>query len=199
MHEDLLSRHSEFFKAALTRGKWKEQQDRLVSLPEHNVEAFNIFQHFLYTGSIFSAREGDVTKTDTLRDREYSRFERCWKLGEQLMSTTFKDAITDALIAKVVSEDSYPAELYDSVYSALSSTSAIRKLFVDIAVWGWSHETVCALRDAESKHVDFLCDVAIKLHWYKTWGSSEAPYLSEDTCIYHEHVAENKPCYKTMF
>lgn len=170
-------------------------------MPEHNLEAFDIFQHFIYTGSVFSAHRDDATE-DASWDDEYIRFERCWELGEKLMSTNFKDAIVDALIDKITSEEQYPTGLQGVVYRSLRKDSAIRKLFVDISIWGWDHDTMKALQREEDNNAEFLCDLAIKLHKLHTLGPDEggsAPYLEDNTCVYHEHVAEDKPCYKTMF
>ncbi len=47
VHEDLICRSSEFFKAAVSKG-WKEEQDREVYLPEQQPLAFQTYLQFIY-------------------------------------------------------------------------------------------------------------------------------------------------------
>jgi hypothetical protein len=47
VHQDLLTYHSEFFRAALT-GKFKEAEEKTVPLPEDSEVIFEFFVHWLY-------------------------------------------------------------------------------------------------------------------------------------------------------
>lgn len=77
----------------------------------------------------------------------------------------------------------------------------MRELVVDVAVWSWRHENLLK-REEGAFSKDFLHDVAITLHKLRRediGGWEDAPFSSGSTCIYHDHVAESEPCFKTMF
>lgn len=61
---DLVVQHSEFFKAALKKGR-KEAEERVVrfpDMPEDSADAFEDFHSFLYTGKIYSGHKGEINK-----------------------------------------------------------------------------------------------------------------------------------------
>lgn len=58
VHKDLIVKHSEYFVSAL-KGCWREGREHKVTLSEDNVEAFEIFAQFIYTGKIYIIKEGD--------------------------------------------------------------------------------------------------------------------------------------------
>ena len=185
---------------------WKEFQDRIVRLPEQNSESFETFIRFLYTGCIYSSKDGDRTESQgedfTSRDEEWVRLAKLWKLGQSIMSTSFKDAITDALISKLKDGADVPVGMYRGIYPASPQTAGVRKLLVDIAVWGWHPKVLQAQRQKASlkECADFFLDLAVALDKIKITGrQGEAPYLKqEDFCGYHDHEAEGKPCYRTI-
>lgn len=209
IHEDLIVEHSGFFKDAINQGDWQSGERPTIELDiaKTGLEAFEVFARFLYTGSIFTAKErdpDDAFEDGESGDEEYVLIFRCWLVGETLVSTTFKDAVTDALISKIVCSDWHPTGLDEHFYPASKDTSTIRKLLIDIARWYWKEED----------HVEFLKRKADRLDFYdalllayrdafaagKSGGPGKsAPFEEEDVCVYHEHVAEGTPCYKTMF
>ena len=102
IHKSVLVKHSDVFKAA-KNGSWAESESGKVTLPEHNVESFELFANFLYNGKVASAKHGDIesaTATVTC-DSEWATLGNAWCLEQQLLSTNFKDAISDALLAKI--------------------------------------------------------------------------------------------------
>lgn len=56
VHEDLLKRHSVFFKAALDK-QGERPEERRINLLEDDTDLFDMFVCVLYTGVIFSARD----------------------------------------------------------------------------------------------------------------------------------------------
>jgi len=44
-----------------------------------------------------------------------------------------------------------------------------------------------------------MVDLALALTKVKVNGREKIAPYETDTCTYHEHEAEGKPCYKTMF
>ena len=203
MHKDLLIKHSEFFRAALSE-PWKEAEERAVTLPCDEPEIFSIFCRFLYTGQIFSIKDGDYKMTpvpeapNRHRDAEWGRLPDAWILGEKLLSTSFKDATVDAIIAKVVDRNAWPTAMQEDIYPKSSGSSKIRKLLVDIAAWEWTEDSM-SRREQGQEWAQFYFDLSTTLIKINREGTKrEAPYKGEDTCIYHEH-GEEQPCYKTMF
>lgn len=200
IHEEAAKAHSDFLAAALHKG-WKEAEDKVIKLPEDNAGLFNIFVRFVHTGRVYCAEEGDVSeKNGVSRDQEWSRLTKSWLLGDKLGSTSFKDAIIDALIEKILTVRFTPTWLHATVYMYLgtASNSGLRRLGVDVAVWKWSHQDMCEA-ETGTWH-QFFKDVAIRFQ-----GLSEAdrkglpPFCGPASCKYHEHVAADKPCYKTLF
>ena len=211
LHADLLMRHSKFFKAMLKSDKWKEASEETVLLKDTCIEAFDLFRRFIYTGSIFSI--GDETDESADEDGdayvvglddESARLVDCWKLGEQLMSTSFKDATTDAIIAKTISSSTYSLELPNALYKASQKNSKIRRMLIDIVIWKWSESAMEEWEDQEDKSAEFFYDVAKELHmmWKVDVSKADAfpPLEDENTCSYHEHEEEEGvTCYKHMF
>ena len=177
-----------------------------MSLEEDNPESFEIFYNFLYTGQIFSAKEGDYRRSPDTSvsppihyDSEWSRLYESWSLGQKLLSTTFKDAITDALPLKMVDARNWPLRMHETIYPCSSSTFAIRRLLVDVAIWKWTPEHMECSGVKESS-AQFFFDVASAMKKLRVSGDKgDAPFQGQNICFYHEHEAQGMPCYKTMF
>lgn len=182
-HKDLLSKHLEFFRAALGK-EWKEGHDNKVHLEEENPEIFKIFQLFLYSGCIYSKKDGDLSDFDESghgRDGEWRRLSEAWIFGEVILSTSFKDAVVDAIITKIKLTNQDPTGLHTLIYPVSTSKSGIRTLLVDIAVYSWSDVAFQALKSRWPR--EFFFDVAIAFKKMKNKGwTGEAPYETENTC-----------------
>lgn len=200
VHENLLTRHSEFFAAALN-GEWIEsKKSGTLPLPEHGSESFGIFNTFLYSGRIYSAKEGDYTESEDggHTDQEWERLSDAWHLGQKLLATTLRDAVVDALAFKIASTSMYPVSLTWSVYEVSAASSAMRRLLVDIAVWLWD-DNYLEKEQLRSEPLEFVLDLAAAMSKIRAHGRQSVSPLSNPGCRYHDHVAEGKPCYKTMF
>lgn len=193
-HENLISQHSEFFANAL-RTEGQEAEDT-VRRPDDDPECFEIFARFVYTGRIFCCVDGDTG--DDIGDREWSRLAKCWILGDKLSSTTFKDAISDTICEKFRFTKCSPIDLHQPLYPSSASTAPIRRLLVDIAVWGWTAETYASRTMHESWN-QFFKDLALRLCTVSEQERKDIPPFVNQACKYHEHVAAETPCYRTMF
>lgn len=131
IHENLLVKHSDHFKAAAS-GSWSESESRRVEFEDWSPDVFAIFDHFLYSGKIFSARDNDYNK-DPYTDKEWGRLGSAWRLGDMLLSTSFKDAVVDAMVTKL--NYGIPRHLHLVFYTGGNSQSMARKLAVDVIVW----------------------------------------------------------------
>ncbi len=205
VHTDLLTKHSDFFKAALHE-TWKEGQTRQVELQETDPEHFAIFKNFLYSGRIYSSKEDDLAKDviDHLGrspDKEWNRLYHSWVLGEQLLSTPFKDAVTQAIFDKTAAGPIYPVLAHLTIYPHSMPACGVRRLLIDIAVWFWRSSSFqkCG---TSSVDCEFLRDICIAFGERASTGQAyDKPFLAQndDGCKYHEHVTEGKPCYLKTF
>jgi len=147
VHKELLVQHSDFFAAALG-GDWKERVDRSVKLPEDDPEQFDHFCCFLYTGQLFTRRSGDryVDGDGDDCDNEFERICHAWVFGNKLQSTTYKDAVADSLIMKVIDGKFHPVSMHEEIENHAARSAPFRTLLIDIAVHCWRNETFEELR-----------------------------------------------------
>lgn len=166
--------------------------------------AFEDFHSFLSAGKVTSGEEDKNAEFDGEKANEdWNRLIDSWILGNILLSGSFKDAVTDAMVHTVLN-DNIPFDIHGDLYKNSSESSPIRKLAVDITVHKWYAEEIADLDTKEEPevHANFLRDVAVAFHKVKQLSKAEQEVnpieSSEGGCHYHEHGAD-KPCYKTMF
>lgn len=201
VHKALLVRHSEYFAAALGKG-WKEGKGRYVTLDCGVTEQFKAFCNFLYTGKIYTMLDENMAgELSSGQSCEWKALCDLWIFGEERLSTSFKDAVVDAMIAKVISNEGVPNCYAPTIYQYSAETSSVRRLLVHIGVWDISAGNLASTeRPSHPAAVEYLYDLAVALDQLKDTGrKGRGPYATSDTCAYHEHVAEGKPCYTTMF
>ena len=172
--------------------------------------AFEDFHSFLSSGKVTSGEEDEDADFDEDAEydgmkgnEEWNRLIDSWVLGNVLLSGSFKDAVVDAMVHKVL-WNSVPFDIHMVLYPNSSDSSPIRKLVVDITVHKWYEEDIADVdTEVEPKvQAEFMRDVAVAFHKTKQLSKAEQPKnpieSSEGGCRYHEHGAD-KPCYKTMF
>lgn len=185
-------------------GPWRETQNNTVALTDDDPDVFYIFALFIHHGKIFSTRADDVEvyPDGSRRDREWARLARAWVLGDKLQATAFKDAVADAICDKMALDRKWPITLHQIIYAASTAMARrIRRLCVDIAVTKWDARTLqSTLRD--DAWAEFFEEVAMRLmvmRARKSEGLKESEIdFERPACLYHEHVAEGKACWKTM-
>jgi hypothetical protein len=202
VHKALLVHHSDYFAAALGQN-WQEGQDNVVTLDHDDGNVFKAFFDFLYKGKIYTqpGTEDDTIRVGEDHGREWKMLQDLWVFGESRMSTSFKDAAVDAMIAKVLTDGELAGERIVTIYYKSTTSSAIRRLLIDFEIWARGPgNLVCFTQPTHPSAVEVLHDIAVALDKIKISGrKGRALYESENTCAYHEHVAEKKACYKTMF
>ncbi|KAK5745691.1 hypothetical protein LTR17_001191 [Elasticomyces elasticus] len=197
VYEGLLCQHSDFFKAALTGGRWQESIQRKVSLPEDEPETFEDFQCFLLAGRTFFEDAAQRKVLDGIsRDDEYRAIANAWTLADKLQSCSYKDATTDTLALKVVANNRYPTGMQYMLAKGNSASAGFARFIVDTAVRTWSAEEFEKL-DVEARPIAIVQKLLKGLAEVEGRTMQENPWLKED-CHYHDH-GEEKPCYKTMF
>lgn len=160
--KELLLQHSDFAKAALSGG-WKESKEQVIRFKVESPTLVEIFATFVYTGKIYSAREGDTVETGTESDSEWQRLAECWILGDVLQSCSFRDAITDAIIDKRLAGAMSPAGLHHAVYKAATGENGFKRLVVDMAAFGWGKDLFEQQKAADTAEAQFFRDVCVRL------------------------------------
>lgn len=143
-------------------------------------------------------------------DKEWVRLAKAYALGSYLQAPDFKDAITDAIIAKVAKAGTTaPQMMHQIIYPNSSPGSAIRRLLVDVAIYRWPTEFLeTQQKQMEAGWLDFFCELAVAMHQARSAekGKDGAPAFESDTCAYHEHTGtasfgegKGAVCYKTKY
>jgi hypothetical protein len=203
IHADLASKHSSFFQTCLKTG-WKESAERIVRLPDLPADSAAVFEDFLsllYTGKVYSIVRGQERHADGAE--EWVRLGNAWILGEVLLSTSFKDAVVDAMMHKISSDDCMPTFEILPIYRHSPAGSPIRRLMVDIAANHWSEHSALSIETDDDPAIlaTFFQSVTIALMKRalqpKPAKKVKDPLGQLSQCLYHDHGVE--PCYKTMF
>jgi hypothetical protein len=174
-------------------------------LDDVDSEIFAIFNDFLHRGeNTVNYASLTAEESEQCDAQGWSRLVALWTLGERLLSTSFKDFITDLMIDKVNRdrwERPIPTDLHEKLYPKSSSISGVRKLLVDIACWEWESETfeACKVRKHSDASWEFMVAVAVA----PKERAEEAPWMRHPFeegpgCRYHEHIKGLKECYHYM-
>jgi len=124
LQKELLCHISPFFKAAC-EGKFHEAVHNQIVLPEEDVDSFELFVQWLYTGHF-------VKSQDTWT-------ERAWVLGDKLGISAFKDQAMTQLLDEYASSPFFPfnKNVVEYVYTHTTAASKLRILTVDAVVYGF--------------------------------------------------------------
>lgn len=189
VHRDLICASSPFFKAALGPG-WKESEERVVSLPEDDPSAFDLYVTWLYTQGITSNYSWDE---DPERGREYRLLAECFALAEKLLDSQFQKCLVDTVIATVKDRKPGgmcyypPSTVIRNVYERTCQSAPLRRLLVDM--WAWS-AGISWFPEGSDFPPEFLLDFARKVTEIRTKPSGMRPY-DENPGAYYAGPAEN--------
>lgn len=198
VYETQFRAQSPFFESALGR-EWKESEERLVRLPYHDPEAFELYLRWVYSHRVIL----QSTKWDeTEKAAACSLIARAYVLSDVLQDTDAKDALLDALVDYQEQADWTAYEEARYIYENTQSQSPIRRLLVAMVVTKDKLRPVkpplYAQQSRKFNSVEFLCDILQSLD-----GDHGGPNKSintgdsEDDCAYHEHG--NNTCYRTKY
>lgn len=191
LHENAIVSRSEFVRLAL-RHDWKEAQERCISMPEDDATAFEVYQTWLYTGTVFTNAVIDAQESDD----EYGVLVRAYLLGQKLMDNDFKDTIIDAIVNKLLTTGLFDIRQTGTVYDNTPKGAPLRRLWLDIYRYqgqaSWLHEE---LDDADISP-EFLFDFSrLNLSRSGAFGTPAAPAYMNNICQYHQH--NEGVCYST--
>lgn len=160
-----VTRHSEYFNEILSYG-FNEDEPQIIILPDVDPDIFQLFANFLRFGKVLSGRHDDLELWGSHRhyhiDYEWQRLAEAWLLGEKIRSTSFKDAVVDAIALKVDQCHSVPVDMYRLLYTSdIPRYCGIKRLLVDLAVWVWNEETLVSeeLEAGAERQYEFFEDL----------------------------------------
>lgn len=176
---------------------WKESRERSIELREDDPNTFEIYQHWLYCGTI-PTRDDGIGRTNA----EYLQLAKAYVLGDKLRDGNFKDVVIDAmqLRSRSIYADGkcyFPGECsIRCIYDNTLKSSEARHLLVDFYV---KHGDELWLKGDEQEKFprDFLMDLAVALYKSKDTHFTATATTAYNTCEYHQHGSG--PCYKDRF
>ncbi|GAB1731873.1 hypothetical protein NU195Hw_g5190t1 [Hortaea werneckii] len=187
VHENLIRRHSKFVEA-ISRNDWKEKESRVIEFPEHDEEYFRIFFDYIYSHNIFRSINNDCLSGKLMEDKEWDRLAHCWALGAYSQATNFQNAITDAIVEKVLSlQGQQPLQtMHKIIYPHSRAGSGVRKLPVDIAIHGWSTDFLKE-QSMGMEWAGFFFDLSVATYAYRGEDFDTPMYRMSRDCYYHSH------------
>ncbi|KAF1349741.1 hypothetical protein BDV97DRAFT_389858 [Delphinella strobiligena] len=192
IHQDILIRNSEFFKAAV-KEEWLSEKAgehfRVIEMPDDDPNIFSIYADWLYSGLICSATEHSGKGNDT----EFEDLTLAYILGEKLLDKSFKNAVIDAFIEKLISERVLDLELPKLIYDNTRPTSPFRRLLVDIYAHHADSSWMMRSSAKDHLHPSFLYDLSLAQLSNLTL-KTETPAYIQSKCIYHEHEGMLQKC-----
>ena len=183
VHQDLLSSVSPYFEAALTTG-FKEATARTVSLPEDDIESFERFVQWLYSG-VYAL---SVFKTREMADKRYLQLAELYILADKFQVPKLKNDIIDKVNT---THKAYlpPLSAISHVYKNTPTSSPLRKMLVATYVWSidltWYNE-----EEAEKELLmvpEFTRDLTVTLAGLFQDPDRPNP-LEGETNPYHETI-----------
>ena len=180
-------------------GKWTES-DGIVSIPEQPSDIFELYIQYLYTGTIYSAKEGDQVSDSDYRDwdLEWDRLLVLHLLADYLGDEGLVNATIDALISKARASKRYPVGYADLVYEHSAPGARIRKLIVDFHV----HLGLCEeLKSKDTGEInaplefyrDVVAEMAKPLAKSAEGLEVRTAWISRESCKrYHDHSSVGK-------
>ncbi|QDS75898.1 hypothetical protein FKW77_002513 [Venturia effusa] len=205
VYEDLFRAQSPFFEAALGRD-FIEAKDRVVKLPEHTPDAFDVYLRWANSYQIFvPGMEGRSCHSDDEKNTQheimiFSLFCRAYVLGDVLQDSDFKDALIDAFIEEVALREGWPTKEARYVYENTMRDAPMRHVLAAMAATGCLGEfdqeirgdDFCNESAREFGNIDFFCDV-LKIADQMLSKTTGTIAWHEETCRFHEH--KSGPCY----
>lgn len=189
VHEQLLIANSAFMAASMKAG-WKENNEKLIPLPEDQPDIFEIYQIWLYERVI---RLPSLPKaaTDAF---ELGLLVDTYIFGNKMLDLLFTDAIFDCIIEHIRTKGIFDINLIGKVYTQTLPDSPLRRLLRDLYACAGTREWLDQLPADLGVQVEFMKDLLKDQLAMRLKNASKSPPFLGDTCVYHEHG--NGSCYK---
>ena len=186
LHKGLLCNRSAYFRAAL-EGNFKEAKEQVVLLPEDDVDVFELFQFWLYSGNLLDTGESIVNLSASLLVSLYL-------FAETRCIPQLQDMTIDALIHHIEVTNTFPTGSIPQIYDNTTETSPLRRLLVDVAAREGERRNGSWFSE-ERQHLynrTFLIDLVVAL--YDRNPKARVQDFTGLRCDYHVHT-EAEGCY----
>jgi hypothetical protein len=174
VHIDVINDHTDYFRSHMNfdrtlNGDGSTDEACIISLSDHDPEAFALWRTWIYTGKLAILPETPFP-SDSVDERtaHYSVLAHAYILGDYLVDTPFMNAIADVYVLNARGIDNtralYPSnEEIGVLYDGTSPDSPIRKLLVDI--WMYRGKVEWLEKEAEEGILprEFLVEVVREL------------------------------------
>ncbi|KAH7345984.1 hypothetical protein BKA66DRAFT_576724 [Pyrenochaeta sp. MPI-SDFR-AT-0127] len=136
IHQDVLSRNSEFLKRAL-KPEWAALRDEpdIIDLSTHSPNDVKAYAHWLYSGTI-PTRDFD-DENGSKSDPIWIDLANAYVFGEKIMDRNYQKASLDTIAAYQANAPDFPcAESFVIIYDGTPDGSPARKLLSDMYAHG---------------------------------------------------------------
>ena len=184
LHKGLLCHYSAYFEAALN-GKFAEAENGKIDLPEEDVDTFERFVFWLYTG-IFHAPENVTTRYTTLC--------QLWVFGDRRQIPLLSNNMIDRLRDAMVEHWKAPTVQLKFIYQNTHADSALRRF----VIWDFSNTCGLDILGAESRSIwpeDATWDLVKAVWKLKESGAKKLTrddVGKVDMCQFHQHEGSEK-------
>ncbi|KAG9958544.1 hypothetical protein KCU61_g8214, partial [Aureobasidium melanogenum] len=193
IHKDILTFYSDFFRGAFN-GSFMEATEGKLSLPDVEVEIFDIFNQFLYTGCLADG-QGHALRS--------IRLIKLWLFGDRFIVPCLQNSAIDALGKRFSIKHSLPTSFTKLVWENTLPSAPLRKYMLDTVVHTADVEVILSSGHEEYWTHEALVDLAKALYNEQVVGDieyaeqdpdSDFPTMPKrDKCYYHVH-AEGEKC-----
>lgn len=190
VYKELLCEHSEFCRAACGR-EWKEGQEDTIYLPEARPDAFNLYIHWLYTGTVDTTlmTEPEVPPGTVARHPAHSNLAKVFVLGNFLGDIAFCNCLIDCILQKLDKGGIPPSpQTLSYVWRQTSKGSRFQLLFFDLFAALVNHTIF------ETKLTQYPPDLVVDLAIRFVRGGGRMCPKFKDRCRYHTHKEGEETC-----
>jgi hypothetical protein len=213
IHEALLTTRSEFFKKAMGKGG-KEVEDKVVKLPDDDMDIFALYEQLVYTGrlpifdnsvdrfeysQVFGPNPYDCKDCGKCGE-EYLTLTNVYVLAEKLQDIKAKNTTIDAIMSKVTHESSIinrdhgpclPGyKVIKMMYKNMPGHCPGRQILIDSFVWYGQAYTMGNVEGYDELPWQFLLDLATGLMCHRPQPFILLPH--QDMRLYHEVEYEDE-------
>lgn len=188
VHKDRLCKRSEFLQAACAGG-WKEDLENTVRLPETEPPIFNLYVHWLYTGTFDVSLIAAKSRAIEVIYASYSDLADAWVLGNFLLDEAFANQAVDHFLIRSADDTVIPcAKDCTSIWNRIPTGSGLQRLLLDV-IASWIHPS-----NLEKSAAIFPFDMVKDLALRYVKRAPRCPLRVEDRYKYHSHEDSEETC-----
>lgn len=129
IQKDLLCAQSPYYRQEFAQSR-VDKVEHIVKLPSTDIITFGCFQNFIYTGSVYDKRGGQIVP-------DYTILMGVWKLATQLRMAPLRVAVLDAMAERRQQTGFIPSTtLLVEAWRQTEDGSGLRKMLIE---WAAEH------------------------------------------------------------